>query len=144
MNEIISLAVEWVEQQQKIIQRNGKMLSTQEITIARQVGVVQPTLIYIMKVDEISPPDHPVLRQVANQLNFLGPDTIGFTLGYGVYLRKGYVDDRLLSHEFRHVRQYEIAGSIAAFIDEYIRQIFQYGYLNALYEVDARAYEITD
>jgi hypothetical protein len=100
--------------------------------------------LFALRSGETSPPDHPVLRQVANQLNFLGPDTIGLTLGYGVYLRKGYVDDRLLSHEFRHVRQYEIAGSIAAFIDEYIRQIFQYGYLNSPYEVDARAYEITD
>lgn len=100
--------------------------------------------LFALRSGETSPPDHPVLRQVANQLNFLGPDTIGLTLGYGVYLRKGYMDDRLLSHEFRHVRQYEIAGSIAAFIDEYIRQIFQYGYLNAPYEVDARAYEITD
>lgn len=45
-------------------------------------------------------------------------------------------------YKFLHVRQYEMAGSIAAFVDEYIRQIFQYGYLNAPYEVDARAYEI--
>lgn len=143
MDEIIKLAVEWIEQQQKIIQQHGYKLSPRKFEIARQVGVEQPALIYIMEVDEISPPDNPVLNQVANQLNFLGPDTIGLTLGYGVYLRKGYVDDRLLSHEFRHVRQYEIAGSVTAFIDEYIRQIFQYGYLDAPYEVDARAYEIT-
>ncbi|ARU29033.1 hypothetical protein CBR65_17170 [Cellvibrio sp. PSBB006] len=75
-------------------------------------------------------------------MNFLGPDTIGLTLGYGIYLREGYITDRLLSHEFRHVQQYEVAGSVQAFIVEYIQQIFQYGYYDAPYEVDARAHEL--
>jgi hypothetical protein len=94
-----------------------------------------------MEVDTIAPPVDPMLRRVADEMSFLGSNTIGITLGYGIYLRKGYVTDRLLSHEFRHVHQYEKAGSIELFIEEYLRQIFHYGYVDSPYEIDARAHE---
>lgn len=142
--EIFDRAAKWVIQQQEIILESGAPLTSEQIAIASQVGVLRPEKIRILSVARISPPDDPLLKKVAEEMNFLGPDTIGLTLGYGIYLREGYITDRLLSHEFRHVQQYEVAGSVQAFITEYIQQIFQYGYCDAPYEVDARAHEIID
>lgn len=48
---------------------------------------------------------------------------------------------RLLSHEYRHVHQYEAAGSIAAFLRRYLQQIAEVGYERAPYEIDARQWE---
>jgi hypothetical protein len=58
-----------------------------------------------------------------------------------VFACTGHVDPRLLRHEFRHVHQYEMAGSIIAFLPVYLGQIVQFGYRDAPLEVDARAHE---
>jgi hypothetical protein len=49
---------------------------------------------------------------------------------------------RLLSHECRHVHQYEAHGSIAAFLPVYLEQIATVGYRNSPLEQDARAHEV--
>ena len=142
--QLIKLAAEWIEQQEEIIRLHGQGLDGAQYTIAQRVGVTHPERIFIKEVDEILLPDDPYLRQVAQELNFLGPNSIGLTLGYGVYLKRGYVNTRLLSHEFRHVKQYEDAGSIHAFIAEYLQQIFTYGYRDSPLEIDARQAELSD
>jgi hypothetical protein len=87
-------------------------------------------------------PDDPLLKEAAVQTGLLGPDMIGLTLGYAVLLCRGHdANPRLLSHEFRHVHQYETAGSIAAFLSTYLREIIEYGYAAAPSEVDARNHE---
>jgi hypothetical protein len=48
---------------------------------------------------------------------------------------------RLVSHELRHVHQYETAGSIAAFLGVYLAQIATVGYDNAPLEPDAIRHE---
>jgi hypothetical protein len=55
---------------------------------------------------------------------------------------KGQGSNRLISHECRHVHQYEVAGSIAGFLPLYLQQIVSYGYEQAPYEIDAREHEI--
>ena len=86
-------------------------------------------------------PEDPELRVAALQTGLLGPHMAGLTLGYSVFARRGHVTWRLLSHEFRHVFQYEQAGSITAFLPVYLQQIVQVGYANASIEIDARAHE---
>ena len=66
---------------------------------------------------------------------------VGLTLGYSVFVCTGHVNPRLLRHEFRHVYQYEQAGSISAFLPVYLGQIVRIGYRDAPFEVDARAHE---
>ncbi len=51
---------------------------------------------------------------------------------------------RLLSHEFRHVAQFERAGSIAAFLPVYLESVVQEGYWGCRFEQDARAHELAD
>jgi|SRR5690606_9720980 len=140
--EIFERAVEWVKQQQEIICKSGSSLTLEQAAIATQVGVFRPEKIRILSVNGILPPDDQLLRKISEEMNFIGPETMGLTLGYGLYLRSGYIPDRLLSHEFRHVHQYEKAGSIKVFIYEYLQQVFRHGYYDAPYEVDARAHEI--
>jgi hypothetical protein len=67
----------------------------------------------------------------------------GLTLGYAVFVCRGHETRRLLSHEFRHVFQYEQNGAIAGFLPLYLQQIVTMGYQNAPLEMDARAHEIT-
>ncbi len=142
VEEIVLRAGEWVCQQQAYILKVGLALNPHQCALARQVGVDNPEKIRLLEVDEIAAPEDALLRQIAQELNFLGPETLGITLGHGVYVRRGFASDRLLSHEFRHVYQYEAAGSIQMFIAEYLRQIMQFGYFDAPYEQDARRHEI--
>jgi hypothetical protein len=88
-------------------------------------------------------PDESALRSAAIATGLLGADTAGLTLGYGIYICGGYFDRRLLSHELRHVHQYEKAGGIAAFLNVYLMQIAEYGYDLAPLEVDARNHEFS-
>jgi hypothetical protein len=75
------------------------------------------------------------------ETGLLGPTMVGLTLGYAVYICHGHETTRLLSHEFRHVYQYEAAGSVASFLPVYLRQIVDYSYDRAPFEVDALAHE---
>ena len=62
-----------------------------------------------------------------------------------VYLHPSRLrNQRLLSHELRHVHQYEQTGSIAGFLPDYLQQIVLVGYADAPLEQDARAHEVAD
>ena len=82
------------------------------------------------------------MRQAALATGLLGPGMIGLTLGYSIFIVRGYMGRRLVSHECRHVYQYETHGSIAAFLPIYLLQIATVGYVNAPFEQDARAHEL--
>ncbi len=135
-------AVAWAEAQAGVVLANGIPLKQASLQIARGVGVIKPENIRIGVVDDLPLPDDASLREAALQAGLLGPGMIGFALGYAVLICRGYhANQRLLSHEFRHVYQYEAAGSIAAFLPVYLQQIVAFGYANAPFEADARAHE---
>jgi len=58
------------------------------------------------------------------------------------FFKQGYLTTRLLSHELRHVHQYEQAGSAEAFLSRYIGEIMRFSYMDSPYEVDARKHVI--
>jgi len=148
---LIQKAIAWAEAQYAAIAQTGLPLDDAQLAMAASVGVQHPDRIRIAEVQRFPVPDDPALKQTAFDTGLLGPDTLGLTLGYGVYVRQGYIgqghirqgfsSNRLLSHEFRHVYQYEQAGSISAFLLEYLQQIVMFGYSKAPFEVDARAHE---
>lgn len=137
----LDAATQWLEQQQSIIVLRGRVLTIAEQHIARQVGVAHPDRVYLYEVGAIERPEEPELAALCEQFGFLTQDTIGLTLGYGIYIKQAYLTTRLLSHELRHVYQYEQAGSPEAFLSRYIGEIMQFGYLDAPLEIDARAHE---
>ncbi|HEY5993593.1 MAG TPA: hypothetical protein VIU46_03235 [Gallionellaceae bacterium] len=139
---LLPSAVAWAERTAAASCVSGRPLSAGELALAREVGVHQPERIRLLIVDEMPRPQHLLLRAAARAAGFLGRGTTGLTLGHAVLVLRGHATVRLYSHEFRHVRQYEQAGSIAAFLREYFHQVLAHGYWRAPLEVDARRHEI--
>jgi hypothetical protein len=138
---LIPKAITWAEEQYLHIAQVGQPLNDVQLSVARSDGVLHPELIRVAEVLSLPLPEDLELRQAALATGLLGPNMAGLTLGHGVWVCRGHGNIRLLSHEFRHVYQYEQAGSIAAFLPTYLQQIVAYGYRNAPFEVDARAHE---
>jgi len=140
---LLPKAIAWVQSCEKKILHSGVSLNEYGLSIARRVGVSAPERIRIVLTDGQFPlPEDPDLREIGLQTGLFGPQIAGITLGHGIYISKACDSIRLLSHECRHVHQYEVAGSIPAFIEQYLLQIARFGYDAAPYEVDARRFEI--
>jgi hypothetical protein len=139
--QLVPLAVEWAERVAAKAQATGVVLTPDEARIARAVGVGAPERVRLAIVDAFPYPEHPLLRAAAVQTGMLGPGMSGLTLGHAIFFDAA-PSTRLLSHELRHVAQYEAAGSIGAFLQAYLAQIVHFGYEDAPYEVDARDHEI--
>ncbi|MDA0738126.1 MAG: hypothetical protein O2999_08225 [Nitrospirae bacterium] len=114
------------------------------MALASEVGVQDPSQIRISLVRHLPLPDDAELREASLQTGLLGANMVGLTLGYSVLVCKGHLTQRLLSHEFRHVYQYECHGSIAGFLPPYLQQIIEFGYASCPLELDARAHEINE
>lgn len=142
MQILMAKAIEWAEQQASVIAANGKPLAGDELMMVHKAGVVRPELIRIMPVAIVPLPDDPLLRQWAKQLGVFGHGAIGLTIGYGIYIREGCRSLQVLSHEFRHVYQFEQAGSVAVGVQRYLEQLIEFGYHNAPLELDARSHEM--
>jgi len=138
---LVPKAITWAEEQYSHIAQVGQPLDDALLYVATSVGVLHPELIRIAEVISLPLPEDLELRQAALATGLLGPNMVCLTLGHGVWVCRGHRNIRLLSHEFRHVYQYEQAGSIAAFLPTYLQQIVTFGYSNAPLEVDARAHE---
>ena len=139
---ILPRAIEWANARSSEILAGGKPLNESGLRLATAVGVADATRIRVSTVSALPLPEDPDLRAVALETGLLGPNMIGLTLGYGIYVCNGHQDHRLISHECRHVHQYEAAGSIENFLPVYLQQIAVHGYHDAPFEVDAREHEI--
>jgi hypothetical protein len=142
--QLLLKAIAWAEAQAAQISSSGRSLDEGEMDLARRVGVARPERVRVALVDALTLPEDPELRAAALQTGLLGPGMVGLTLGQSIFIRRGYDTKRLLSHELRHVHQYEQAGSIAGFLPDYLQQIVLVGYADAPLEQDARAHEVAD
>jgi hypothetical protein len=134
-------AVAWALAQSNAARVFGVALTDEQQALARRVGVQQPRSIRLAHVDELPMPEDAELAAAGLQAGFFGPDMVGLTLGYSIFVRRGHASRRVLAHEFRHVHQFERHRSLAEFIREYLGQIVVFGYDEAPYEQDARAHE---
>ena len=134
----------WLFEVESNILTNGVELTDIETRDAISVGVQFPEKIRVLTVDKISKPDNPLLIQAGQETGLLSDTTIGRTVGYGIEILKGESSRRLLRHEFRHVFQFEQAGSIEQFTIEYVKSVLSTGYFDSTFEQDARAAEIPD
>ncbi len=144
LGRLLPSAITWAEGQAEVLQREGAGLSIADQDLARAVGVKHPDRVRVCLVRRIPAPSDPLLSRACAQLGFLGPDTAGLTLGYGVYLRTGLGrhEHTVLAHELRHVAQYESRESIGAYLNVYIPELLEYGYEHAPFEIDARRAEV--
>lgn len=141
--QLLPSAIAWAQAQADDVGTVGLPLSERGLAVARRVGVRYPEKIRIKLVDQLPMPEEAMLKQAATETGLLGPHMAGLTLGYGILICHGQDTVRLLSHECRHVYQYETSGSIAAFFPVYLQQIATVGYDNAQFEIDARAHEFS-
>jgi hypothetical protein len=140
--QLLPLAVTWAEEQSSGASETGHPLDAAGLALAKRVGVQHPELIRTQLIDVFPLPEEPALRQAALAIGLLGPGAIGMTLGYSIFILRGHMSPRLLSHECRHVYQYETHRFIAAFLSVYLQQIAMVGYEDAPFEQDARAHEL--
>lgn len=141
---LLPKAITWAESEANRVVASGQALTAVLAALARRVGVGRPELIRVEIADALPMPEDPDLQAAAIQTGLLGPHMAGLTLGHAVFIRRGHEATRLFAHEFRHVYQYEQAGSIAAFLPVYLMQIVQVGHSNAPFEVDACEHEHMD
>jgi hypothetical protein len=140
--QILPKAIQWAQRKSAEIQSVGLPLSETELKLAKLMGVNEPQRIRILLVRELPLPEDPELSAVALSTGLIGPNMVGLTLGHGIFICEGHRTNRLVSHECRHVYQYEQAGSIHEFLPIYLLQIAQFGYEGAPYEHDAYAHEV--
>ena len=135
-------AVDWAQRMEADSMRNGAALSPAVIRLAREQGVRDVSRVRIVVVERVPLPDDQLLRAAALRVGLSQETASGITLGYAIYARRGEENDvRLLSHELRHVAQYEEAGGIAAFLARHLVDLARAGYEASPFEVDARAHE---
>jgi hypothetical protein len=120
----------------------GRVATPAEQAIARSVGVRDAARIRIAVVDGIDLPEGPLMRRAGALAGLDRVAADGLTLGYAVVLRRGEeANPRLLSHEFRHVAQYEACGGIAPFLASHLGHLLAVGYERSPFEADAEAHE---
>jgi Domain of unknown function (DUF4157) len=140
---IAAAAADWAERYAAESLASGRALTASEQELARSVGVREPSRVRVRVVDVLPSPDHPMLVAAAGSVGLMPQAASGMTLGHAVILRHGAEGDRrLLSHELRHVAQYEARGGIRPFLAEHIPGLLQFGYEGSPFEVDARAHEV--
>ncbi len=139
---LLPKAIAWAQTEAASARTQGEPLTVTESRLAHLVGVRYPEQVRVVERSTLPYPADPELNVAARETGLLGPGMLGLTLGHAVFILSGHRTHRLMSHECRHVYQYERAGSIAAFLPLYLRQIVAYGYEQAPFEVDARSHEI--
>ena len=139
--ELLPLALSWLMNVESASLTHGRELSPLELQDAQSVGVQQPEKIRILTVDSIAQPEDPLLLQAMTEIGMPTEGAAGRATGYGVEVVDGAESRALLRHEFRHVYQFEQAGSIANFIEIYVKSVIADGYQNSEFEIDARAFE---
>lgn len=135
-------AIAWAQNCEREILERGRALSPAETADALAMGVHDPQRIRVLVVERIAPPAERDLQRLVDSTGLFSGHLAGLTLGYGVYIVRGRETRQLISHECRHVHQYEQAGSVATFVPRYLAQILSLGYERAPYELDAYAHEI--
>jgi hypothetical protein len=138
VRRLLPRAIAWAERESRFVLEAGAAPTPQLEALAQRVGA----RIRLVAVDAFREPEDEELRAAAVRLGLFGPGMNGLTLGHAVILRRGHhFDGALLAHEFRHVAQYEAAGSIASFLSKHLPELAQFGYDNSPFEIDARAHE---
>jgi hypothetical protein len=144
--QLMPRAIAWSKGVAADVTLRGLALNSSASSDARTVGVRFPEKIRVLMVDRLPLPEDPELQAAALQSGLLGPDVVGLTLDHAILICHGHMSRRLLSHECRHVAQYEEAGSIESFLPVYLASIVEpgVGYLNSPFEKDALAHELPD
>jgi len=118
---LLPLAGAWAAEQERAILQSGAPLTEQQLSDARQVGVLHPEQVRLLLVEQIPTPRHPALAAAAAATGLISPKTAGLTVRYGIFIRADYWGQRpLVVHELVHTTQYERLGGFEAFLRPYL------------------------
>src|SRR5262245_16949312 len=140
---LLPRAIAWAQEVAASAAACGTRLGARALVDARSVGVCHPENIRVCMVENLPLPSDRELLAAARKTGLLGPST-GLTLGYSILICYGHMSRRLLTHECRHVMQFERAGSLASFLTQYLDAVVRFGYWDCEFERDARAHELPD
>jgi transcriptional regulator with XRE-family HTH domain len=85
-----------------------------------------------------SEPDNKRIVELAASFGLSFSSSDGMTFGHAIFARhQCSQNNRLLTHELVHVRQYESAPSIGAYLAMYVQQSVAFGYQNMPLELEA-------
>ena len=117
------MASVWAVEQERHILANGVHLTATQLSDAKLAGVAHPTRVRLLRVEQVPPPDHPVLRAAAESMKLITPATPGLALRYGIFIRSAcWGQRRVLVRELAHTAQYERLGGFEPFLDQYLRE----------------------
>ena len=130
--------VTWAEQMQTKALSEGIPLPEPLKNVATILGIKKIDQVRICQVNAIPEPDNPRIVRLAAGFGLSFSDSAGMTFSYGIFVLHSCAQDySLLTHELVHVRQYEQAGSIKRYLEEYVRQLATHEYQNMPLETEA-------
>jgi hypothetical protein len=140
LEELLPLATEWAMEQQQRVLCQGVPLSKEEMTYAKAIGVRNPELVRLLRVDSIPVPANPMLKAAAASINLVTASPSGLALENGIFVRADRWRDReLIVHELAHTAQYQRLGGVVPFLQTYIVECATVGYQQAPLELEANA-----
>ena len=129
-------AVCWVTEQERRILSKGRSLSTEEIEVARLLGVKHLDRVRVETVPGVPMPSG-FLDRVRRLIGFPAAP-ISLAAGHGIFLSDEVTENRfVLAHELVHVAQFERFGGIRGFLREYLSECLNLGYTNVSFETEA-------
>lgn len=136
---LLPLAAAWAAEQERTILQSGVALTESQLADAKQVGVLFPEQVRLLRVAKIPTPNHPMLSAAATATGLISSSTAGMTFHHGIFIRTDCWGQRLLvAHELVHTTQYERLGSFEAFLRPYLLEcITPPGYPNGPMEQEA-------
>lgn len=129
IKKLLPKVCDWLEQQENAIISQGRLLTSDEQSIAREIGVKNYDIVRVWMSKEVPSPNDALLLQLAKQIGFLNSNTQGICFRYGIFIHKQTINPKeVLAHELIHTLQYERFGSIEAFITQYLSECIEVGY----------------
>ena len=119
--ELLPLAAAWAQEQESMILQNGEPLTAEPMDYARKLKITCPEKVRLLPVDSIPTPSNPFLREAVEITQLLGPQTIGLSLRYGIFIRSESLYDaslRIIIHELVHLAEAGVGEHINVGFDE--------------------------
>ena len=137
LSATVRLAIKWAQKMETDALTNGAELTPDQRVIAEQMGVESPERVRVV-VGKIPASSNVTLLLSMQKIGLISDTVNGLTFGHGIFIKDECKDDlAVLSHELRHVKQYEDFGAIPSFMKTYIEQVNEYGYRQSGLEQDA-------
>lgn len=138
ITKLIPKASEWIKNQEFGILIKGRNLNSDELDIAKKIGIKNYDKIKIFESSTIPKPKDIMLLEVGKQLGLINAQTSGICFRYGIFIHENGMDKKAtLVHELIHTLQYERFGSIELFLTQYSKECLELGYENSTLELEA-------